>query len=137
MKHLRDSDISIGGSSQKRKLKNIGHYHGYKGYRFAHKASNRLPITDFSQVAALYDFDTHLKALFYPRVMSIETGLKNYTLEAVLTDSDSAFLKISGERVLPTIGPIQVGTTERHGKSASVSAKRLMELYTGIGREMS
>lgn len=93
MKHLRDSGISIGGSSQKRKLKNIGYYHGYKGYRFAHKASNRLPITDFSQVAALYDFDTHLKALFYPRVMSIETGLKNYTLEAVLKDSDSAYFE--------------------------------------------
>lgn len=32
MKHLRESGIAIGGSSQKRKLKNIGYYHGYKGY---------------------------------------------------------------------------------------------------------
>ena len=89
MKHLRDSGIDISGSTQKRRLKNIGYYHGYKGYRFAGRATNRLPLTDFSQVAALYDFDTQLKALFYPRVMSIETALKNYTLEAVIKDAKS------------------------------------------------
>lgn len=90
MKHLRKSGITIGGSAQKRRLKNIGYYHGYKGYRFAGKAPNRLPLTDFSQVAALYDFDMQLKTLFYPRVIQIETALKNYTLEAVLQDSGSA-----------------------------------------------
>lgn len=90
MKHLRKSGVTIGGSAQKRRLKNIGYYHGYKGYRFAGKADNKLPITNFSQVAALYDFDTQLKTLLYPRVMQIETALKNYTLEAVLRDSGSA-----------------------------------------------
>lgn len=89
MKHLRDSGIDINGSSQKRRLKNIGYYHGYKGCRFAGTASNRLPLTDFSQMAALYDFDTQLKTLFYSRVMAIETALKNYTLEAVLRDARS------------------------------------------------
>lgn len=89
MKHLRDSGININGTAQKRRLKNIGYYHGYKGYRFAGKATNSIPLTDFAQVAALYDFDTRLKALFYPRVMSIETALKNYTLEAVLKDAGS------------------------------------------------
>ena len=89
MKHLRDSGIDINGSGQKRRLKNIGYYHGYKGYRFAGTASNRLPLTDFSQVIALYDFDTQLKTLFYSRVMAIETALKNYTLEAVLRDARS------------------------------------------------
>ena len=89
LKHLRCSGVAIAGSVQKRKLKNIGYYHGYKGYRFAGKAGNRLPLTDFSQVAALYDFDIQLQALFYPRVMSIETALKNYTLEAVIKDTGS------------------------------------------------
>ena len=89
MKHLRDSGIDIHGSIQKRRLKNIGYYHGYKGYRFAGTAANRLPLTAFSQVVALYDFDTQLKTLFYPRVMSIETALKNYTLEAVIRDAGS------------------------------------------------
>ncbi len=90
MTHLRNSGINIGGSTQKRKLKNIGYYHGYKGYRFVGEASNRLPLTDFSQVIALNDFDMQLKSLFYPRMMQVETALKNYTLEAVLKDSGSA-----------------------------------------------
>lgn len=90
MKHLRSSGIGIRGSAQKRKLKNIGYYHGYKGYRFAKKAEDRLPLTEFNQVAALYDFDMQIKALFYPRVMFIETALKNYTLEAVIKDAGSS-----------------------------------------------
>lgn len=89
MKHLRDSGVCINGSGQKRKLKNIGYYHGYKGYRFATVATNRLPLTDFSQVTLLYELDTQLKTLFYSRVMAIETALKNYTLEAVLIDARS------------------------------------------------
>lgn len=34
MRYLRNKKgIAISGSSQKRKLMNIGYYHGYKGYR--------------------------------------------------------------------------------------------------------
>lgn len=89
MKHLRSKGIAINGSSQKRKLKNMGYYHGYKGYRFVGNSSNQLQITKFSQIVALYSFDSQLKSLFYQRVMSIETALKNYTLEAVLMDAGS------------------------------------------------
>ena len=96
MKHLRDSGIDINGSGQKRRLKNIGYYHGYEGYRFAGKAANRLPLTDFSQVAALYDFDTQLKALFYSRVMAIETALKNYTLEDIWRKSLTDYRSCTG-----------------------------------------
>lgn len=93
MKHLRSNGISIGGSTQKRKLKNIGYYHGYKGYRFAGSSSNKLPISDFAQITALYDLDMQLKTLFYPRIMAIETALKNYTLEAVIKDSGSKYFE--------------------------------------------
>lgn len=89
MKHLRGCGVAISGSYQKRKLKNIGYYHGYKGYRFAKKASERLPLTDIKQIITLYDVDMSLKALFYPPLMSIETTLKNYTLEAVLQKAGS------------------------------------------------
>lgn len=35
MKHIRDShNIEISGSDDKKKLINIGYYHGYKGYKF-------------------------------------------------------------------------------------------------------
>lgn len=87
MKHLRASGIDINGSAQKRKLKNMGYYHGYKGYRFVGKRANRLPLTEFSQVIALHDFDMELKSLFYPRIMQLETALKSYTLDTVLRNS--------------------------------------------------
>lgn len=92
MRYLRNTKgIQISGSSQKRKLMNIGYYHGYKGYRYINKASNVVPYTRFDELIAVYEFDAQLKAIFYPFVMQIETALKNYVLETVvgLTKSDS------------------------------------------------
>lgn len=89
MRHLRACGIAISGSGQKRRLKNLGYYHGYKGYRFACDSSRKLPISDFSEIDALNNFDMHLKTLLYPKLMFIETALKNYTLEAVLAQSGS------------------------------------------------
>lgn len=89
MKHLRNQGISIVGSGQKRKLKNIGYYHGYKGFRFAGDSSNRLPISDFDQITSLHAMDMQIKTLLYPHIMTIETALKNYTLEAVLSYAKS------------------------------------------------
>lgn len=91
MQHLRENGISIAGSAQKRKLKNLGYYHGYKGYRFVRRSENKLPLDGFSQIASLNEFDMQIKALLYPRMMQLETALKNYTLEAVLKDSRSEF----------------------------------------------
>lgn len=89
MKHLRASGIKISGSIQKRKLRKIGYYHSYKGYRFARHSSNRLPLSDFNQVVALHDFDMQLKALLYERLMTVETALKSRVLETVLDHSGS------------------------------------------------
>lgn len=90
MRYLRDvKGIAISGSIQKRKLMNIGYYHGYKGYRYINKASNIIPYTDFDELIAIYEFDAQLKALFYPVVMQIETALKNYVLETVVCSVNS------------------------------------------------
>ncbi|MDO4289600.1 MAG: Abi family protein [Eggerthellaceae bacterium] len=89
MKHLRDQGVSIGGSTQKRKLRNIGYYHGYKGFRVLGDSSKRLPITDFGQIVSLHALDTQIKTLLYPHIMTIETALKNYTLESVLNHAKS------------------------------------------------
>lgn len=85
MKYLRDTKgLYISGSSQKRKLMNIGYYHGYKGYRYIDKPTNRAPYTHFDELMAVYDFDMQLKGLFYPYVMQIETALKNYVVEVIV-----------------------------------------------------
>jgi len=90
MRYLRDEKgIAIKGSAQKRKLMNIGYYHGYKGYRYINSPQNKAPYTDFSELVAVYDFDSQLKALFYPQVMFIETALKNYVLDALISVTHS------------------------------------------------
>lgn len=92
MRYLREEkQIAIEGSDQKRRLMNMGYYHGYKGYRYIGRAANLIPYTNFNQLVSVYEFDTQLKALFYPFVMQIETALKNYVLETIveLIHSDS------------------------------------------------
>lgn len=90
MRYLRDKKgISISGSSQKRKLMNIGYYHGYKGYRYIYSPLNKIPYTKFEELISIYDFDTQLKSLFYPSVMLIETALKNYVLDTLVTSTNS------------------------------------------------
>lgn len=95
MKYLRDSKgIAISGP-QKRKLMNMGYYHGYKGYRYISKPYNQIHYTKFDELAAVYDFDAQLKALFYPSVMLIETALKNYVLEVIVaTAASESFIDI-------------------------------------------
>lgn len=76
MRYMRvKKHISISGSAQKRKLRNMGYYHGYKGYRFIGKSSNSILYTDFKELVAIYDFDMRLKSLLYPQLMFIETAL--------------------------------------------------------------
>lgn len=88
MKHMRDdhglSDIS--GSVKKLQLRNMGYFHGYKGYRFVRTASSedRLDLTSFSELESIYLFDGHMKTILYPRIMNIETTLKNITLARIL-----------------------------------------------------
>ncbi|GAA0136276.1 hypothetical protein YSY43_31170 [Paenibacillus sp. YSY-4.3] len=90
MKYLRDQhNISISGSYQKRKLRNIGYYHGYKGYHFINTPANKIAYTDFNQVLAINSFDLELKSIFYPHIMFIETALKNYVLEVTLKHSNT------------------------------------------------
>lgn len=48
MRHLRNSHaISIGGSTQKRNLKNVGYFHGFKGYRYITTPRNKIPFNNF------------------------------------------------------------------------------------------
>jgi abortive infection bacteriophage resistance protein len=90
MKYLRDEKgMAISGSTQKRKLMNIGYYHGYKGYRYIKNPGNRIPYTKFEELMAIYEFDSQMKSLFYPCVMTIETALKNYVLEEIVSETKS------------------------------------------------
>jgi len=72
MKYLRnDKGVNINGSSQKRKLRNMGYFHGYKGYRFCSSPNNTLPIKNFNELHAIYNFDMSLKSGMYSQIMFI------------------------------------------------------------------
>lgn len=87
MKYLREKhNIDINGSLDKQHLKSVGYYHGYKGYRYIKKASNKLNFNNFDEVMAIIDFDTKIKALLYPQVMFIETAIKSYALEIIIQE---------------------------------------------------
>ena len=94
LKYLsEEKGIVIDEVRHKQKLMTIGYYHGYKGYRYIRRgnSSRSIKYDNFDQLLAVYEFDARLKAIFYPYVMMIETGLKNSVLNTVikLTGSDS------------------------------------------------
>lgn len=89
MRHLRSSGIAISGSTQKRQLVNSGYYHGYKGYRFFRTSSRRIPFSTYEEINATIQYDSQLKALFYGKVMFIETAIKNVALECILDEAKS------------------------------------------------
>ena len=107
MRHLRNNGIAISGTPQKRKLMNTGYFHGYKGYRFFRDPSNRLPFISYDEVYATIEYDSKLKALFYSKVMFIETAVKNIALECILNKTGSENIQdmydraISGYRNAP------------------------------------
>jgi len=102
MKHMRDKhniDIGIGvhrGGTHKKELGNIGYYHGYKGYRFIKNINNPINFNDFNEIIDINKFDMSLKALIYPKIMFLETAIKNHVLESVFkytkkTDFESIY----------------------------------------------
>ncbi len=90
MKNMRDNKgIHIEGSLQKKKLRYMGYYHGYKGYRYCNFPGSLLPYSDFNELQAVYDFDMKIKAALYPQIMFLETALKNYALEKIIDEVNS------------------------------------------------
>ena len=90
MAYMRsEKNIQIGGSIQKKKLRYMGYYHGYKGYRYCNTPTSLLSYNNFNELQAVYDFDMKLKSILYPQIMFLETTLKNYVLETILSGANS------------------------------------------------
>lgn len=88
MRHIRDNkNIDIKGSKEKIQLRNMGYFHGFKGYNFFLEKEEELDFKQFSELQALYNFDTEIKNLLYKHVMFCETAIKNRLLEIVCINS--------------------------------------------------
>ena len=92
MRHLRDNGIAISGSSQKRQLRNTG-------YRFFNNAQHRIPFVSYAEIYATIQYDSALKALFYGKMMYIETAVKNIALESILDNAKSESIQDMYDRV--------------------------------------
>ena len=134
MKYLRDKKgISISGPLQKRKLRNIGYFHGYKGYRFCNSPNNLLPINNFNEIQAIYNFDMRLKANMYSQIMFIETALKNYVLEELLKATGSIYFNDIYSKALTDYKSFPVGSKQY---SAAVKGSLVLRnrIYASISR---
>ena len=101
MRHLRnDCGIAIQGSTQKRQLRNMGYFHGYKGYRFYKTAAKRIPYQSFDEVNQTFVYDSALKSLIYEKIMFIETAVKNRALESIMEKAGSEDLSVIFDEVL-------------------------------------
>lgn len=89
MKYLRNTHHIEVGSNQTQLLRNLGYYHGFKGYRFIRNDADRINFSSLDEIAALNKFDMQLKTILYPKVMFIENALKSYVIEGLLKDSNS------------------------------------------------
>ncbi len=135
MSYLRDAKhIKITGSTQKRKLRYMGYFHGYKGYRYCNIPTDLLPYTDFNEIQAVYDFDMKLKALIYPQIMFLETALKNYALECTLNDSKSERFADVFANSLTYYKSFAIGTS-KHTEAMTKRLKFREHVYSTISRD--
>lgn len=90
MAYMRDcKGIKIEGSIQKKKLRYMGYFHGYKGYRYFNTPNTLLKYQNFNEIQAVYNFDMQLKSIMYSKIMFFETTIKNYALEVILKEAGS------------------------------------------------
>ncbi len=90
MRKMRKNGIAINGSNQKKQLINCGYFHGYKGYRFFNKSSNKIKYNDFESLIIVINYDSKLKELFYSGVMFLETAIKNIVVVETIKDLNDA-----------------------------------------------
>lgn len=135
MAYMRNNKkIQISGSLQKKKLRNMGYFHGYKGYRYCNSPSRILAYSNFNELQAVYDFDMKLKSLFYPQIMFLETTIKNYSLEIILDESQSKRFADVYAKILNDYKSHAIGSD--HYKSAIKKRMSVRnKIYSNISRD--
>lgn len=127
VKYLKTQHSIKLSSSQERDLRNIGYYHGYKGYRFIRESTNRIAFTDIKEITSLNKFDLDLKSIIYPKIMFIETALKSYFIESVLGDAQSEDMAVIYSKTVTDYKSYSKGS-----KSYTEAFKKRMNLQMKI-----
>lgn len=125
MRHLRSNGVDVSGSKQKCQLINTGYFHGYKGYRFFKSPNNIIPFKSYNDIYATIKYDSELKALFYPKLMFIETAAKNIALNRIMRDADSENIQNMLKRVVTGYNSFNIEIDENTKKKAQCSKLKL------------
>ena len=131
MKHMRDKhNIEIGtgvhrGGTHKKELSNIGYYHGYKGYRFIKNITNPINYKNFNEIIDINKFDMNLKALIYPKIMFLETAIKNHVLESIFKYTKKSDFEGIYDEVLTSYNELRRSDYRDNRKFQEAYKKRL------------
>ena len=135
MAYMRDvKGIKISGSGDKKKLRYMGYFHGYKGYRYHNNPANTYAFNSFDEVQAIYDFDMAIKTMFYPEIMFLETTFKNYVLEVILEESKSKRFADIYAKVLTDYKAYPIGSNE-YKKAINKRMNLRNKVYSLISRD--
>ena len=135
MAYMRDvKNVDIKGSTDKKKLRYMGYFHGYKGYRYYNRPTNLYSFRSFDEIQAIYDFDMSIKTMFYPEIMFLETALKNYVLEVVIDETQSKRFADIYAKVLTDYKSYSIASKE-YKKSIGKRMKLRNKVYSLISRD--
>ena len=135
MIYMRDEKkIGINGSLQKKKLRYMGYFHGYKGYRYCNSPNSLLPYKNFNELQAVYDFDMKIKAALYPQIMFLETAMKNYALEIILNETGSSRFADIYSQIMKNYKSFSVGS-DLYKNAVSKRLAVRNKIYGNISRD--
>lgn len=135
MAYMRDvKGLNISGSNDKKKLRYMGYFHGYKGYRYHNNPANTYTFNSFDEVQAIYEFDMSIKTIFYPEIMFLETTFKNYVLEVVLEEAKSKRFADIYAKLLTDYKSYPIGSRE-YKKAINKRMNLRNKVYSVISRD--
>ena len=135
MAYMRDvKNVDIKGSTDKKKLRYMGYFHGYKGYRYYNRPTNLSSFRSFDKIQAIYDFDMSIRTMFYPEIMFLETALKNYVLEVVIDETQSKRFADIYAKVLTDYKSYSIASKE-YKKSIGKRMNLRNKVYSLISRD--
>ena len=135
MAYMRDvKNVDIKGSTDKKKLRYMGYFHGYKGYRYYNRPTNLYSFRSFDEIQAIYDFDMSIKIMFYPEIMFLETALKNYVIEVVIDETQSKRFADIYAKVLTDYKSYSIASKE-YKKSIGKRMNLRNKVYSLISRD--
>lgn len=135
MAYLRDvKGLNISGSNDKKKLRYMGYFHGYKGYRYHNNPANKYAFSAFDEVQAIYDFDMAIKTMFYPEIMFLETTFKNYVLEVILDEAKSKRFADIYAKLLTDYKSYSIGSND-YKKAINKRMNLRNKVYSLISRD--